>query len=80
MYKIFNNLAAPNVNHMFLKMRNCPISYYLRNSDTDLLLLKPNTEFKKRRFSYHGALFWNNVCVETKKANTLISFKRLIQR
>ena len=40
---------------MFLKMRNCPISYNLRNSDTDLVLLKPKTEFKKKSFSYNDA-------------------------
>ena len=33
MSKILNNLAAPNSDNMFLKMRNCPISYNLRNSD-----------------------------------------------
>ena len=57
MYKILNNLAAPNLNHMVPKIRNCPISYNLRNSDTDLVLPKPKTEFKKRSFSYNGAFF-----------------------
>ena len=78
MYKILNNLAAPNLNRMFYKMSNCPISYNLRNSDTDLVLPQPKAEFKKRSFSYNGALFWNNLCVEAKKANTLTSFKGLI--
>ena len=78
MYKILNNLVAPNLNRIFYKMSNCPISYNLRNSDTDLVLPQPKTEFKKRSFSYNGALFWNNLCVEAKKANTLTSFKGLI--
>ena len=26
-YKILNNLAAPNLNNLFLKISNCPISY-----------------------------------------------------
>ena len=78
MYKILNNLAALNLNRMFYKMSNCPISYNLRNSDIDLVLPQPKTEFKKRSFSYNGALFWNNLCVEAKKANTLTSFKGLI--
>ena len=69
MYKI-----APNLNHMFLKMRNCPISYNLRNSDTDLVLPKPKTEFKKKSFSYNGAFFWNNLCVEAKKSQYLDFF------
>ena len=78
MYKILNNLAAPNLNRMFYKMSNCPISYNLRNSDTDLVLPQPKTEFKKRSFSYNGAFLWNNLSVEAKKANTLTSFKGLI--
>ena len=45
MYKILNNLTAPNLNRMFYKMSNCPISYNLRNSDTDLVLPQPKTEF-----------------------------------
>ena len=57
MYKILNKLDAPNLNQMFLIMRNCPISYHLPNSDTDLLLPKPNTEFKKRSLPHHVALF-----------------------
>ena len=36
-------------------MKNCPISYNLRNSDMDLVLPKPKTEFKKRSFSHNGA-------------------------
>ena len=78
MYKILNNLAAPNLNRMFYKMSNCPISYNLRNSDTDLVLPQPKTEFKKRSFSYNGASLWNNLSVEAKKTNTLTSFKGLI--
>ena len=51
---------------MLLKMRCCTISYNLQNSDTDLVLPKPKTEFKKRSFSYNGAISLNNLCVEAK--------------
>ena len=54
MYKILNNLAAPNLNRMFYKMSNCPMSYNLRNSDTDLVLPQPKTEFKKGVFPIMG--------------------------
>ena len=50
---------------MFYKMSNCPISYNLRNSDTDLVLSRPKTEFKKS-FSYNGAFLWNNLSAESK--------------
>ena len=62
MYKIVNNLAAPNLDRMLLKMRNCPIFYNLQNSDTDLVLPKPETEFKKRSFSYNGAFLEQSMC------------------
>ena len=42
-----SSLAAQNLNHMFLKMRNCSIFYNLGNSDTDLVLPKRKIEFKK---------------------------------
>ncbi len=39
--KILNNLTAPKLNNLFFRIRNCPISYNLRNSDTDLVLPRP---------------------------------------
>ena len=41
--------------------------YNLRNSDTDLVLSKPKTEFKKRSFSYKGAFFFGTIYVLTQK-------------
>ena len=55
MLKVFNNLASPNLNRMFLKMGNYRISYNLRNSGTDLVLPKTNTEFKKKSFFYRSS-------------------------
>ena len=76
MYKILNNVAAPNLNSMFHKMSNCPISYKLRNSNTDLVLPKPKTGFKKRSFSYNGTFFWNNLSVEEKKSQYFDLFEK----
>ena len=67
MYKILNNLAAPNLNSMFHKMSNCSISYNLRNSNNDLVLPKPKTEFKKRSFSYNGLSFGTIYLLKQKK-------------
>jgi hypothetical protein len=61
-------------------MSNCFILFDLRNSDTDLVLPMPNTEFRKRIFRYNGTTFrWSNLPVNVKKANTLIYFKKLIK-
>ncbi len=38
------------------KILNCPIPYNLRSRDTDLVLPKLKTEFKKEDYSYIGAL------------------------
>ena len=66
-YKILNNLATINLSHMFLKMRNFPISYNLRKCETDLVLSKPKTEFKKRSFSHNGAFFGITYVLRQKK-------------
>ena len=39
------------------RLKTSSVSRNLRNSDTDLVLSKPNTEFKKINFSYHAAFF-----------------------
>lgn len=39
------------------RLKTSSVSRNLRNSDTDSVLAKPNTEFKKISFSYHGAFF-----------------------
>jgi hypothetical protein len=50
------------------------ISIDLRNRETDLSLLKPNTDFGKR---YFIAVVWNNLPYEVKVAE---SFEELLTR
>ena len=52
----------------------------LRNSETDLMLAKPKTEFLKRTFGYSGGTLWNNLPQELKLAESVSSFKRKIQQ
>ena len=40
---------------------------YLRNLEGKLWLLKPNTYYLKRCFSYSGACLWNNLPQDLKK-------------
>ena len=49
--------------------------YNLRNSETDLALPLPKSEFGKRCFSYNGAVHWNNLPHNAKIAESVNSFK-----
>ena len=78
MYKILNNYTAPTLKESFHKISEYQKSYNLRNTNTDLALPQPKKEFLKKSFRHSGALLWNNLTYETKQAESLNSFKRLI--
>ena len=82
MYKILNDHTAPNLKDLFRKKyethQNNTLN--LRNSETDLMLAKPKTEFLKRTFGYRGATLWDNLPQELKLAESVSSFKRQIQQ
>ena len=71
MYKILNDLSAPQLSNSFVKLNDTNIYYNLRNIETDLAL--PN--FPKRSFKYSGAMLWNNLSYEAKTAQSLLDFK-----
>ena len=48
MYKILNNHTAPNIKTSFRLNNECANTYDLRNKETDLSLLKPNTDCGKK--------------------------------
>ncbi len=48
------------------------------DSETDLKLPKPKTNFLKRSFQYSASTLWNDLSTEAKKATNLNEFKRLI--
>ena len=75
MFKILNHQSAPYLNESFNKLQNCNKKYELRNTETDLAP-KPKTNFLKRSFRYSGAMLWNNLPDEAKRAKTLRQFKR----
>ena len=78
-YKILNNETAPNLKENFLKINDCPIIHHLRNSQTDLVLPFPKSQFKKKTFSYSGATLWNNLSIIAKQSNSMSCFKRLMK-
>ncbi len=53
-------------------------TYNLRNSEYDLSIPKPRTEYLRRSFKYSGAMLWNDLSFAAKSASTLDSFKKEI--
>ena len=75
MLKLLHDQIAPLLHNLFLKVEDCQDNYGLRNRDTDLALPKPKTNYLKHSLRYSGAMLWNSLEKETKKAQTLASFK-----
>ena len=69
MYKILNDLSAPQLNNSFVKLNDTIINY------TDLALPRPYTNFLKRSFKYSGEMLWNNLSYEAKTEQSLSDFK-----
>jgi len=56
MYKILNDLSAPQLSNSFVKLDETNRNYNLGNIETDLALPRPYTNFLKRSFKYSGAM------------------------
>ena len=77
-YKVLENHTAPNLKDLFSRRNVSQNSYELRNSETDLSIKKPKTEFLKKTFGYSGAVLWNSP-QDVKMAESLISFKTKVK-
>ena len=51
MYKILNDLSAPQLSKSFVKLNDTNVNYNLRNIETDLARPRPYTNFLKRSLS-----------------------------
>ena len=78
MYKILNDRTAPGLRGSFVRREIDQTKYNLRNTATNLTLPKPKREFLKKSFKYSGAVLWNQLSIEGKLAESLHSFKVLI--
>ena len=58
-YKIINNTAPSYLNDLLLY--NDVNNYNLRRSKFNVIIPKPKTNYKKRSFSYRGAIEWNKL-------------------
>ncbi len=77
MYKVLGNHTAPNLKDLFSRRNASQNTYDLRNSETDLSLKKPKTEFLKKTFGYRGAILWNSLPQDVKAAESITSFKTM---
>ncbi len=77
MYKVLGNHTAPNLKDLFSRRNASQNIYDLRNSETDLSLKKPKTEFLKKTFGYSGAILWNSLPQDVKAAESITSFKTM---
>ena len=77
MFKIVNGAAPNHLQEMF-SFVNESHSYNLRNSDVNLKIPLPRTEYLKRSLAYSGPVLWNNLPSSVKSAPTLNIFRNLM--
>ena len=78
MYKV-RNVQAPDCLKALFNTVGETNSNNLRGSSTRLQMLRPNTEYAKKSFSYTGAKIWNELPLEMYHAEALASFKKKLK-
>ena len=74
-FKCKNNLAPTYMKQLLTFSQN--EKYNLRSSArTDIIQLKPKTNYMKDTFNYSSITIWNNIPLEIKQCSTLSSFKK----
>ena len=71
-YKSIHGLAHDYLSSLFTKYDP---PYNLRNSENELAVPLPRTNFLKNSFSYNGAVIWNSLSPELRQAKSLQSFR-----
>lgn len=77
MYKIVNGMSPRYLNEMFVPLNEAH-GHNLRNSEVDVKIPLPKSEYLKRSFTYSGAVLWNGLPSMIKTANSVNIFKNLI--
>ena len=73
-YKSLNELA-PDYLRLLFNPRNTVTSYTLRDTDGKLAVPMPRTNYLKNSFAYSGAMLWNSLPFQLRKASSLRQFK-----
>ena len=55
-------------------------AYRLRNTENELVLPQPRTDYLKKSFLCSGAQLWNNLPVDLRQASSLTDFKSKLSR
>ena len=77
MYQVKNNFAPQYLTDLFCKTSSIH-DYNTRFAQDALALPKPNSNSRKKSFSYKGAVACNNFPSDLKKIGSLLTFKRSI--
>ena len=77
MYKVTHGLT-PNYLFELFKKTSERHNYALRGAEHNLVLPKPMRDFRKRSFSYRGAVTWNSLATQLREAPSLSSFRNIM--
>ena len=76
MFKIMNSQMPTYLSKKF----HARSKIYKTRSNDIIEVPKPNTEYKKRSFSYQGAILWNKLNNNIRMAPSINAFKNAIDR
>ena len=76
---VFKSLQGLAPDYLCSKFVHRDSGYCLRDSVNKVNVPQPRTNYYKNSFSYSGAVLWNSLPLELRKAGSLNQFKRLIK-
>ena len=77
MYNVTHGLT-PNYFFELFQKTSERHNYALRDAEHNLVLPKPMRDFRKRSFSYRGAVTWNSLATQLREAPSLSSFRNIM--
>ena len=72
---VYKNGLAPNYLRSKFTYRSNVSSYSFRDTNDNLTIPLPHTDFMKNSFSYSEAVLWNSLPIELRQANSLGAFR-----
>ena len=73
MFKVRNSMVPRSISNLF--QRTDDVHNYETRQVQNYFPPKPNTNFKKKSFSYRGAVAWNSLPCDLKRSQTVQCFK-----
>ncbi len=72
-----NNMVPSYLTDKFIRTSSVH-EYNLRGANQKFFVPRPLSEYRKKSFSYRGAILWNNMPVQISSAQSLSEFMSLI--